>query len=280
MLAMSVAAEVWYLRRSRPLSRSGRWPAHRTILFTAGMVGALLVTSYPVQRGAYGSFTVFVAQTLTLLLMLPIPLIAGQPVALAAETGSRLARLPETGLGRALYSPVVGAGIIPVASAALLFGPTPGYSIHVPPLGWLIQVVTLLLGAAITLPLIGSETTLGSLAVAAAAAIGLVELLLDAVPGIVMRLSTHPVTNFFNYRATRGHQWPWLRDQQVAGAVLWTVAELLDLPFLLLIFRKWVAADAREAATADAAQDTLDVSETLTERPWFLDDPNLRDRFR
>lgn len=280
MLVGSVAAEVWYLRRSRPLSRSGRWPAHRTVLFTSGLLAALLVTCAPVQHAAYGSFTVFVAQTLALLLVLPIPLIAGQPVSLAAESGSRLARLADTGLGRALYSPVVGAGIIPLASAALLFGPVPGYSIHVPPLGWLIQVVTLVLGAAITLPLIGAETTLGSLAVAAAAAIGLVELLLDAVPGIVMRLSTHPVTNFFDYRAVRGHQWPWLRDQQVAGAVLWTVAELLDLPFLLLIFRKWVVADAREAATADAAQDTLEASESFVERPWFLDDPSLRDRFR
>lgn len=280
MLVAAVTAEVWYLRKSRPLTRSGRWPAYRVVLFTSGLLAALLVTCAPVQRAAYGSFTVFVAQTLALLLILPIPLIAGQPVSLAAESGSRLARLPDTGFGRALYSPVVGAGIIPLASAALLFGPVPGYSIQVPPLGWLIQVVALALGAAITLPLIGSETALGSLAVAAAAAIGLVELLLDAVPGIIMRLSTHPVTNFFDYRAVRGHQWPWLRDQQVAGAVLWTVAELLDLPFLLLIFRKWVAADAREAATADAAQDRNESSESLVERPWFLDDPNLRDRFR
>lgn len=280
MLVASVAAEVWYLRRSRRLARTGNWPVSRAVLYTLGWVAALIATCGPVQRASYGSFTVFVAQCLALLLILPILLVSGQPIRLAEQAGSRLARLPQTGFGRALFSPIVGAGIVPLASAALLFGPTPGYAIHLPPLGWIIQVLTLLLGAAIALPLIGSDISLGALAVAAAAAIGLVELLLDAVPGIVMRLSTHPVSNYFTFRATRPHQWPWLRDQQVAGAMLWTVAELLDLPFLLLIFRKWVAADAREAATADAAADARETGEAITERPWFLDDPGLRDRFR
>ena len=34
--------------------------------------------------------------------------------------------------------------------------------------------------------------------------------------------------------------------------MLWCVAELIDLPFLLLVFRRWLRADARDAAQVDA----------------------------
>jgi cytochrome c oxidase assembly factor CtaG len=118
---------------------------------------------------------------------------------------------------------------------------------------------------------------------------------------MVMRLSTHPVSNFFSVRSAVSGQRSWLPDQQFAGGVLWCVAELIDLPFLILIFRRWLAADAREAAAADAheaarAAATAHPATTATlrstdgagpaaatheaGRPWFLDDPSLRDRFR
>jgi putative membrane protein len=110
--------------------------------------------------------------------------------------------------------------------------------------------------------------------------------LIDAVPGLVMRLSTHPVSTFFDHRVALSGQPGQLRDQQIGGAILWCAAELLDLPFLFLIFRRWVRADAREAALVDATLDS-ETSETArlnngqtTDEPWFLSDPQLRDRLR
>lgn len=113
-------------------------------------------------------------------------------------------------------------------------------------------------------------------------------MVLDAVPGIVLRLQTKSVTTFFDFRASQ----PWapspLRDQQISGAILWGVAEILDVPFLILIFRRWVRADAREAAETDVMLDaaaspapevrTAGAPDANSEL-WWLTDPALRDRF-
>jgi putative membrane protein len=117
---------------------------------------------------------------------------------------------------------------------------------------------------------------------------------LDAIPGIVLRLQTKPASTYFLHRLPH----PWsptpLHDQQLAGGVLWTVAEVLDLPFLVLLFVVWIRADAREAAGIDAAlaaernaraavsptpavgAPTLGPADT----PWWLTDPQLRGRYR
>jgi putative membrane protein len=116
--------------------------------------------------------------------------------------------------------------------------------------------------------------------------VGFLELLADAVPGIVLRLSSHPATSYFDVRLVQ----PWSptpsRDQQSAGGILWAVAELLDLPFLVLVFARWIRADAREAEAVDAALDAASSPATdpaeadETSKPWWLTDPQLRDRYR
>jgi len=90
-----------------------------------------------------------------------------------------------------------------------------------------------------------------SLALAIAVAVGLAEFLLDAVPGMVVRLRTHLLAP--EYWGTLHRPWgpsP-LTDQQHAGAVLWFVAEVADLPFLVILVLRWVRADAREAIHID-----------------------------
>ena len=77
-------------------------------------------------------------------------------------------------------------------------------------------------------------------------------------------------------------------DQHIAGGILWVVAEVLDLPFLILAASRWIKADARDAARIDAeldarqhwAPDGEPVEAPAVDRPWWLDDPNLPDRFR
>src|SRR5205823_14085380 len=111
------------------------------------------------------------------------------------------------------------------------------------------------------------------------------ELLVDAVPGIVLRLQTSLSSSFFTHRLARDWALSPINDQQRAGAILWAVAEVLDLPFLLLIFRRWVRADAREAAEIDTVLDAERIAresgpEPARDEPWWLSDPRLRDRFR
>jgi cytochrome c oxidase assembly factor CtaG len=315
LLVLSIALLIWYLRtvsllrsslaelppndprRWSPAEDFSPWPARRAIWFIGGLVLVLLATSGPVADELPKLFWIWLSQSLLLLLLLPIPIVAGQPVELVrrvhAATGRTpaLLRFADAGPGRFFASPIVGAGLIPIACVVFLFGPVPAWSIQHTAVGWLIQTALLAVGLVIVLPLISTDTTTSSLAFGAAIAIGLVELLVDAVPGIVMRLSTHPVTSYFDFRHAAGQLSP-LSDQQLAGGILWCVAELLDLPFMVLIFRRWIQADAREAAVIDAqtaaygptaaepASPGDEPTAVVDETPWFLTDPQLRDRFR
>jgi putative membrane protein len=141
-------------------------------------------------------------------------------------------------------------------------------------------------GALIVLPLVSTDDTRGSMAVALALTIGVFELLLDAIPGIVLRLHTTIVTSYFDHR----HEHSWspthLHDQQLGGAILWCVAELIDLPFLLLVYLRWLRADERDAAEIDtvleaeriARGEPADSGLGAADAPWWLSDPGMRRR--
>src|SRR5205823_2969821 len=80
---------------------------------------------------------------------------------------------------------------------------------------------------------------------------GLLELLLDAIPGFVLRSETH----LLGTGMWPGLMRPWgaspLRDQQLAGDVLWIVAEVLDIPFLAVMLYRWTKADEKEQRRID-----------------------------
>jgi putative membrane protein len=117
-------------------------------------------------------------------------------------------------------------------------------------------------------------------------------LVLDAIPGIVLRLHRGLVSGYFDHRAMH----PWsasnLHDQQTAGSILWVISEVIDLPFLLLVFRRWLRADARDAAEVDAILDAEhaaragldgppDREDTGTaDVPWWVSDPAMQRRLR
>ena len=288
-LAAAVAATSWYVCAAR---RQGEWPVRRTVAFAIGI--ALLVwTTCGFPQAYSGSlYWVWTAQTLALLLAIPVVLMAGRPLDLAqGSPGPRAVaeRVLRSRPGRALRNPLVGPLLVLLLSVVLFFGPLPGWDSAVPPLGWVVQVVLVVVGALIALPLIGGSSAAGSLVVGLALAVGMVELILDAIPGMVLRLQTHPATSYFTDRLT--HRWSpsALHDQQLAGAILWGVAEMIDIPFLALVFLAWVRADRSEAAQVDAVLDAeraarVALGETdgpgQTDSPWWLTDPALRDRFR
>jgi putative membrane protein len=278
-LLLAVAALAGYLRRRR---RAGTgWPGRLTAWFALGLLLALAVTCGPISHYDRVRYWVWVSQSLALLLIVPLPLMAGRPVELIQATSRTAARWPDAPSW--LRSPLLGPALMPLVCLAVLFGPVPGWAAGNVWVGWLVHLVLLVIGSVIVLPLVRADERASSLAVGAAVAVGFVELLIDAIPGIVLRLSTHPVSGFFSHRHAAVGAPNWLHDQQVGGGILWCVAELLDLPFLLLVFRQWVRADSREAAVIDAALDAEAAEATETagsDQPWFVNDPRLRDRLR
>jgi cytochrome c oxidase assembly factor CtaG len=279
-IAVAVLLAGWYWRAVR---RVPRWPARQTVTFAGGLV--LLVWTTCGFPGAYldSLFWVWTAQQLGLLLIVPYVVLAGGPLRLVRPT-SIAARLLRSRAARMLSNPLIGPAVVPLLSAVLFFGPVPRWAIDVPVLGWVEQLLVLAIGALIVLPLVGTDELPSSLRVGLALAIGSFELVLDAVPGIALRLHRSLSTSYFDARAV--HSWTpnALHDQQTAGAILWCVAELLDLPFLVLVFRQWIRADARDAAEVDAVLEAERVARLSPDEerdtPWWLNDPSLRDRLR
>jgi len=280
----------WYLRGLRQLHRAGTaWPIHRVVAFIGGLAGFGWATNGFLQTYSHALFWIYLTQLLLIFLILPGLVLAGQPVLLSRLTkGDRaaLVRLVGSRAGRLFASPLVGPALVPLISAALFFGPLPGWAISQAAVGWPLQVAVFAAGAFVALPLISAEDSRGSLAVGLALAVGAFELVLDAIPGIALRLHTTLVSNYFDYRSTYSWTPRAIRDQQIGGAILWTLAELIDLPFLVLVYRSWIRADERDAARIDtvlaaeriARGEDPDTTIGESDAPWWLDDPAVRGR--
>jgi putative membrane protein len=154
--------------------------------------------------------------------------------------------------------------------------------------GALLGVVLLGVGCLLAAGLTIEDSTAASLAVGLALAISVLELLTDAIPGIVLRLDTHLVTDHFAVPHASWAMSP-LADQKLAGSILWGVAELLDMPFLFVMFLRWVRADEREArrvdhvpgpqpASAQVSSRSGSAPSAATDEPWWLHDPELSHR--
>ena len=249
---------------SAPATGAG-WPVRRDLYLTLGLVAMVWTSSGFPNARAEQLMWVWTSQQLLLLLIVPIIVLAGQPVALLRATGSGtwLLRALRSRPLEMLGSPLVGPLLVPVICLLLFFGGLGQAALVHPWLGSLVAVALLLVGALIVLPLIDTDDDRSSLAVGLALAVGFVELILDAFPGIALRFSTHLRVPYFGV-ARPGWAGSWLDDQHSAGGILWVVAELLDLPFLILAATRWIRADAREAARIDAELDAKDATALRT----------------
>jgi cytochrome c oxidase assembly factor CtaG len=294
-IVLTIAAAGWYLRAARQLGRDGQpWPHRRTAVFLLGLALFVAVSCGWLEVYRRSLYWAWTAQTLALLLLVPFVVLAGQPLQLARVRGGNTGwvdRFVRSRFGRFVANPLVGPALVPLLAAVLFFGPLPAWAVQWPVVGWVVQLVLVVLGGLIVLPLVGPDEAPSSLAVGLSLAIGSFELVLDAIPGIALRLHTSLATSYFDHRTPHSWSPAPLHDQQISGAILWCVAELIDLPFLLLVFRRWVRADARDAAQVDAVLEAeraaragltspgqSDAATAASDAPWWLTDPAMQQR--
>lgn len=268
-----------YWRGVRAARRNGAgWPALRSVLFAALGLGsyAVLTFGFPAVYDADLRW-VFTARLALLLVVTPTLVMLGRPAELArraltggardrldAALGSRAARV----LGNAIVAPLV-----PFILFMLLLTPAAGW-LRVTLLGeLLVTVLVPLLGLVIAVPLLDAGIRRSSYFAIAEFLLAFGELLLDAIPGIVLRISTG-VLDGVPAIATAHPVWypnP-LRDQQLAGDLLWFIAEVGDLPAIILLFVRWSRTDRREARDWDALSDEQIAA--LTEAHLRRDSPD------
>ena len=251
----------------------------------------LLATCSAVGAYAHALFWMYVVQACLLMLVAPLLLGAGAPVALAAAavgpaSRERLEAWGRSPLGRFARLPGVGPLVLIVATAVLFFTPVMTLSLRSDLAGELVRAGLLGVGLLLALPVTDEQVGMSSLAYAAALGLAFVEFLLDAVPGIALRLHGTLLQEAY----WSGLHRPWgpspMEDQHLAGACLWFFAEAGDIPFFAALLVAWIRSDAREARAQDAALDAAAAARVtatedavpgrpVLERPWWEVDASV-----
>ncbi len=260
-LGATIAAAALYLAGvARVRRRGGRWPLRSTLLFLLVGLGAYAAVTCSVL-GAYSGALRWAFTTRIALLLLAVPpaIAAGRPIALlGASLGGTGRRRLERGLGSRPVRIVGNAMVAAILSAGvftLFLTPVAGVARTTPAIDAGLTVAIPLLGLLMVLPIAEDTANRSSIFLTAEFLLAFVELLIDAIPGIVLRLS--PVVLDHAPRIAAAAAW-WpspLRDQQLAGDLLWCIAEGADLPIIVLLLVRWARSDRRESTRFDELTD-------------------------
>jgi cytochrome c oxidase assembly factor CtaG len=261
LLALAAAA-LYGVGMVRARRRGIAWPLWRALCFYVLGLGAYLVLACGFT-GAYGSSLRWAFTLKIALMFFVVPLFAGlgRPVGLAqaalGEAGrARLGSLMQSRavriLGNAFVAPIIGM---------VLFGTflTPLLALYrsQPAVSGALSVLVPLVGLVLALPLTEAESFERSSAFIVLEFVYVfIELLADAIPGIFLRLAPAVLDGVSAWPAGAPAWFPTpLRDQQLAGDLLWFIAEAVDIPVIILMFVRFSRSDRREARSFDQLTD-------------------------
>jgi cytochrome c oxidase assembly factor CtaG len=259
---VAVALAGGYLAGLTRLRRQGvRWPVGRSVAFLGLGVPSLVVATmgWPAVYAPM-LFSVYVTQLTVLLLVVPLLLAMGRPIGLAGAAlgprgSARLTAVLHSRAARIVTVPMVSPVLLAALPFLIFYTPLYEVSLYHPWLLPFMRVAWLACGLVVLVPLWEADTIGVRFPYAVALLFAFIELLADAVPGIVIRLDTHIIAGGYVAALAR----PWgpspLYDQQIGGDVLWCLGEAIDLPFLALLVVQWLRSDARDAARIDSYLD-------------------------
>ncbi|UUL76922.1 cytochrome c oxidase assembly protein [Pseudarthrobacter sp. Fe7] len=246
----------------RSAARGGhRWPAWRAAAFYVLGLGSFVVLTCGFT-GVYGpqqrwAFTLKVS---LLLFVVPLLIGLGKPLTLAraalppkgtAALDAVLSSRPVRFVSNSFGAPLLGLALFSTFLTPAFF------TLRTDPVaGALLTIGVPLLGLLMALPIIEeSDFQRSSAYLTLEFMFVFIELLIDAVPGILLSLNGQVLDHVMS---VPNPQW-WFRDalqdQQFAGNLLWFICELLDLPLIILMFVRFSRSDKREAGVFDELTD-------------------------
>lgn len=242
-------------------AKGNRWPVMRTVAFYLLGLGsfAALTLGFP---GAFSDQLrwAFTLKISLLLFVVPLLLGLGRPVSLAraalgAKGTTRLDRVlssrPVRLAGNSVVAPLLGLALFSVFL-------TPAFhTLRTDAVAEaLLTVGVPLLGLLMALPIIEyGDFHRSSAFITLEFVYVFIELLVDAVPGILLRLNNQVLDGVMTTTAPLAWFPSPLRDQQLAGDVLWFICEAVDLPLIILMFIRFSRSDKREARSFDELTD-------------------------
>ncbi len=184
----------------------------------------------------------------------------GRPIALARTVlsgpsrrvadsvlASRLVRL----FGNAIFAPLFACAVFLVflTPAAAVLRDSPWSE-------WTITVLAPLAGLLMVLPIAAHTVIRTGFFITVEFLLAFVEMLLDAIPGLLLRLNDGVLDHA---PAILGRLPGWfpsaLHDQHLSGDFLWFIAEIVDVPVLIILFVRWTRSDRRESRKMDELTD-------------------------
>ena len=247
----------FYLAGVRRLHRRGdSWPLHRTILWVCGMLLLLWVTCGPFNAYQEYLFSVHMLGHMLLTMAIPVMLVPGSPITLAArairkrDDGTRGGRewilwAVHSPFARVVTNPWVAAGLFVGSLWAFYFTDLIRWAMY-DHLGheWMI-VHFLLTGYLFVLSLIGTDPVPYRLPYAGRLVLLIVVMATHAFFGIaIMMQSGLMVADWFG---AMGRTWgaPPMVDQYVGGGIAWSIGELPTLALAVTVAIQWSRSDER-----------------------------------
>lgn len=238
-----------------------RWPLHRLVSFYVLGLGSYAWTCF----GFLGAYSVelrwaFTTRVALLLFGVPWLLSLGQPVALAraALTGRPLRVLERFLAGRLMR--VIGNAVFEplfTLSLFLVFVTPFSATLRASNLAQACATVVIpLVALLMVVPVMEDTRAHSGFFITFEFILSFAALVFDAIPGILLRLNYTVLDRVPSVTGVLPSWFPnALHDQHLSGDFLWFLAEVADIPVIIILFIRWSRIDRHEAATVDELSD-------------------------
>ena len=266
VLAVVLLLSGCYIAGVRRVRSGGQpWPAGRAVSFLGLGLGMLVIATMS-WVGVYQNvlFWVRSAQTILLLLVVPLFVALGRPLTLMATALPRAGRRIDAVLGtrgaRVCTFPLITAAYIIATPFALYFSPWYASTFHSDAVRQFTYLALIAPGLLFFWTLLRIDPVPRQYPYLVSIWITTAEVIFDAALGLMVLADQNLIAGAY-YRALARPWGPTLQvDQMFGGAVLWVFGDVVGLPFLVAQIVQMMRQDEREAAEIDAELDARDAA--------------------
>lgn len=256
LLYLAGAVQLW--------ARGRRWSIVRTIAFLAGCALIVAVSATGIEDYGQRLFSVFMFQQLTLMLVAPPLLLVGAPGTLLLRVtphrfgGQWVLRTALFGLrsrlGRTLIHPAVTLLLFLLLFYGLYLGGLVDPILAIPSGHTLLELLFLGAGVVFAVPILSPDPVPGKHSALGRVVEMFTKITLHTAFGVILLLSAAPLVRTFASPPAAWNIDP-LYDQQIAGALVWTYAELPSFIILIYLLNRWYRDSKRRDRAADRRAD-------------------------
>ncbi|MGH3094773.1 MAG: cytochrome c oxidase assembly protein, partial [Streptosporangiales bacterium] len=240
---LAVAAVLGYLLLARAVGRFGGWPAGRTAAFVGAAVVAVVAIESGISAYSMTLYWMHMVQHLLLIMVVPVLVVLGQPLALLERYGGRAwtfaRRCLHSRVGGLLTTPMVALalyGVVLIGTHLTSF--MDAMSRHM----WLhaVEVVVYLLaGYLFFVPLLANEPLRRRVAYPLRLLWMMIAMGVDAFVGVTLMMTSSDALSLSGM-----HPRPWgldpLTDLHTGGALMWVGGSGLMLFLMVLAMAQWM----------------------------------------